>query len=218
MENIQEIFNGLERSKTSQIINKIDIDWGKHVLGIVHIAKILEPKYVTTEEIKPILKNLLLYFTGNPESEYDLNKGIALLGGVGVGKSLLFHVFKQYTMGILKTNSFRMFTAQEIVDNVEAAGVECLAQFGTLPEKPMTAYFDDVASANEIINHYGTKTNVMEKVLTMRYDVFKKYNKLTHISSNQFPTQLNEIYGIRIVDRMKEMFNLIELNGKSHRI
>lgn len=247
-----EIKKALEVKKMSLMskktaITKINIDWNVAANQIKYISLFFCPEKATTDgeyikgtgfqidkSNKNILKNLLLYFTGNnsvkyitktkndtmtnfAKSEWDFNKGICLIGGVGTGKTLLMKIFKKYTMDILAKNSFVPYSAQEIVHNVESDGLSYLKQFGTASEIPSVCYFDDVASANEIVNHFGTKTNVIESLLSMRYDVFSRYGKLTHITTNASLSQLQKLYGDRVYDRMIEMFNFIVIEDNSKR-
>lgn len=216
MDNIKKIFYG-ESQEVEPIIKHVQIDWKAHSIGIQRIANDLVPDFEIHEHIKPILKSLLLYFTGDKKSTLDLNKGIMLVGGVGTGKTLLSNIFKAYTMEIIQINSYRWYTSQEIIDSVNTEGAKYLDKFGIIADKPITCYIDDIASSNEIVMHYGTKTNVMEQLLSMRYNVYERFKKLTHVSTNMYPTELIELYGDRVVDRMKMMFNIIELKGTSRR-
>jgi DNA replication protein DnaC len=99
------------------------------------------------------------------------------------------------------TNSFRYHTSQEIIDNVNVNGVSYLNEFGTAYQNVPTIYVDDIASTGETINYFGTKINVMEQLISMRYNVYCSTRKLTHVSSNRYPNELKELYGERIVDR-----------------
>ncbi len=223
---IKEIFNGnkLGAEPEKQIMT-IPVDWSTHSKGIIKIAEHYEPNFEVTKENENILRLMLLYFTGNPlfetETKGSLNKGIMLVGGVGTGKSLLFKIFQSYTRNILLTNSFQNFTAIDIVDSVNINGVEWMQQFShnvvDKISRPIRCYIDDIASRQENVMHFGTKTNVIEQLLSLRYNVFERYGTLTHVSTNLYPASMAEFYESRIIDRMKEMFNIIELGGESFR-
>ena len=103
------------------------------------------------------------------------------------------------------------------VDQINVNGIEYLLDINYISNKPTTLYIDDVAAKNEMVNHYGTQINAIEHLLSLRYDIYTTYKKLTHISSNKTPIELKNIYGERITDRMREMFNIIKLNCKSFR-
>ena len=230
--NILEIIEKDKNVNEKSIIipQKINID--EHFEIIKKIALYLQPKYIFTEEISRILRTLLLYFSGQKEDANDknnpyaklmsLNKGILLVGGVGVGKSLIFDIFKIYTTQVLKNNGFQCHSAHSIIDilNIEGKVYYNLFKENRLDEntiKPITCYIDDIASKNEIVKHFGTEYNAIQELISIRYEVFVRHKKLTHLSTNIFPKQLKEIYGSRIIDRMREMFNIIELKGESFR-
>lgn len=232
MNEINNIFKGIkEIEKAPNTIKSIPIDWIKHSNGILNIAKHIEPNFQVTENNAKALKLLLLYFTGNTQFETEfkeitgfdgsLNKGIMLIGGVGTGKSLLFKIFKQYTMNVLFCNSYSMHSSIDIIDRVTINGIKELDLFShnlrdDKPD-PITCYIDDIASKNEEVKNYGTSISVIEQLLSIRYNIFQAYGTITHTSTNLFRKQLKETYDLRVVDRLKEMFNIIELGGESFR-
>lgn len=230
MENIKEIFNMSGPVKVPQI-QRVDVNWVKHSNGIMEIARQYEPKFKLNDHNKTVLRLFLLYFTGNPNFitelkeqrgvEGNLDKGIMLIGGVGTGKSLMFKIFRKYTRDVINTNSFLDRSAIDIIDSVNVNGVKVLEEYNhNIVDKiarPIRCYVDDIASKNELVNNYGTPINVIEQLLSIRYNIFARYGTLTHVSSNKFPAEMKELYDTRIIDRMKEMFNIIELGGKSFR-
>lgn len=217
MKTLREIFYSELEPNDDNIIKTVEINWNQHSFGIINIAKSIEPDFVINETNKDTLKQLLLYFSGSSKFDGSLRKGIMLIGSVGTGKSLLFRVFKEYTSQIIRLNSFQYHTSQEIIDNVNVKGVEYMDLFNHNYDNPITCYIDDIASRNEVIKYYGTEVNVMEQLLSIRYNIYSRYRKLTHVTSNKYPSDFKELYDDRIVDRMKEMFNIIELTGESFR-
>jgi len=246
---IRNIFEGLV-TKQEPIIKTVNIDWkgndnalwNAHAKGIVNIAKSYEPNFEVTECTKEALAYLLKYFTGAEDFTGDLNKGIYLVGTKGSGKTLLMKVFEEYTRNILKVNSFQNFSSLDIIASVNITGASFLEQFnhnfnGASVPSPITCYIDDVGSNNEIVNHFGSKFNAIEQLLTIRYNMYQRYRKITHISSNMYPIDLignplNEegesdkengkpsttvIYDSRVTERMREMFNIVELKQDSFR-
>ena len=221
MNNINEIFKGNLKPKEN-IIKTIPIVWDKHAKGIINIAKHFEPNFKVTENNKQILKSMLQYFIGDENFNGSLDKGLLSIGGVGTGKSLLFKIFKEYTMNVLNTNSYKMFTSIEIINNVNVEGTGYLKMFSDCTDesnisRPITCYIDDIASKNEKVKHYGTDVNVIEELLSLRYNVYSKHRKLTHATTNIYAKEMKEIYDARIVDRLIEMFNILELGGESFR-
>ena len=65
---------------------------------------------------------------------------------------------------------------------------------------------------------YGTEhQELIEIFLMKRYEIFQDYNKLTHVTMNAGTDDLKDIFSPRVIDRLREMFNIIELGGESFR-
>ena len=229
---IEKIFKENYEATTPSSLNTLAVNWTEHTKLISKIANHFEPRFIYNEENRLMFKLFLQYFTGSIEFEKtyldhfgtkgNLNKGLFVIGGVGVGKTLLFKIFKSYTKTILHSNSFRFYNASEIIDNVNIDGKEYLKIFSDNfidrgISNPYTIYIDDLGATNESVNHYGSKTNVIEELLSVRHNVYERYNKLTHVSTNLYSKDLKERYGIRIIDRIKGMYNIIEFKGESKR-
>lgn len=233
--NIKKIITEIKKDNllvSPNIIIKLNIDIDKHFELLKEIAKYVKSDYLFTENINQILKLLLLYFAGQEEfismynkiyeREGTLQKGILLIGSVGSGKSLIFEIFKLYTSRILHKNSYQIFQSNDIIDGLNIQGKIYFNKFSYNRSNnntlcPITCYIDDIGSRNEIVNYYGSEYNTIQELITIRYNIFTKYRKLTHLSTNLYPNKLKEIYGERLIDRMREMFNIIELNGTSFR-
>lgn len=228
--NILEIFHkGIESKRLIIKPKPIKVDINKHAKGILNIAKHFCRDFQITNDLKPVMGLMLLYFTSSDrfESEFkrlqgnegSLQKGLFLMGGVGTGKTILFKIFREYAMNVIKANGFREHKAADVIKDVKENGTTAIRRYVICPsyQKPFVCYFDDLAASTDEINDYGTKVNVMEQVFTDRYIQFQRNGVITHASSNMFPKQLEKVYDVRIIDRFKEMFNFIELNGKSFR-
>jgi len=64
--------------------------------------------------------------------------------------------------------------------------------------------------------HYGTGINVVQIILQLRYEVRREF--ITLATTNLNPDiEFESKYGDYIADRVKEMFNVIEIKGKSRR-
>ena len=222
METVENIFNYGNLEQTN-IIKSVQVDWKHHTHGIMNLIRAKEPNYKLTDTHKEILNYLLQYFTGSNKFPDSLNKGLWVVGNVGSGKTLLFEVFKQYTGEVIRNNSFNYYTANEIISNCETTGTEFLKQFSDNMENnkpyPRTLYIDDCFSGSDKINHYGTVKNVIEQVIELRYNVFKRYRKLTHISTNVLPGDVADLFvdSDRLSSRMEEMFNKIKLDSNDWR-
>jgi len=201
-----------EFSEFEKQIKNIYISFGKLLVGEGFLVK---------KEFSKIITNLLIYFTGNT-GEYDLNKGIYLVGDYGVGKSTIFTILRKLLAHIsltdnfgkkLNPNGFQITSVEQIIDVYKKDG--SLDYFGFRKEsKPLHLCINEFGKdVNEKI--YGTQANeLINSLFMIRYELFQQ-GYLTHCTSNFHPKDL-KIEKI-IADRMKEMFNFIELKGESFR-
>lgn len=170
--------------------------------------------YIVTEQNRYIITDLLKYFTGNA-GEYDLNKGIYIYGYYGLGKTILMAAIRKLlaTYFPFNPNGFLSVSLEKIIENYKEAGNVSKYGYG-INDNPINLCIDEFGKEmNEKI--YGTKAdNVIHSLLMMRYELFQA-GKLTHVTSNYSPEDIN-IEPI-IKDRMAEMFNFIEINGDSFR-
>ena len=78
-------------------------------------------------------------------------------------------------------------------------------------------YIDDLGREDATVTSYADRDiKVMHDLIFIRYQAFKQGYK-THFSSNLGFGELQERYGIPIVDRIKEMCDIVEFKGESLR-
>ena len=165
---------------------------------------------------------LAKYFTCTSE-KLDPSKGILLYGEVGTGKSETMRIYRILLSEIERRlrNAGHNFTPRvykirsciEIVEQMKASkSSEAIVEYfdGDM-------MFDDVGYEDTQTKIYGNENNFMQTILSARYDRFKSSGVITHLTSNYTPEQLGELYGIRIADRIHEMFNFVEMKGSSFR-
>lgn len=161
-----------------------------------------------------IITNLLIYFTGNA-GNYDLNKGIYIYGDYGLGKTILMASIRKLLAIYFpfNANGFLSVSLEKIIEHYKNTGNVTKYGYG-INDNPINLCIDEFGKEmNEKI--YGTSAdNVIHSLFMMRYELFQK-GKLTHVTSNFNPNEIN-IEPI-IKDRMAEMFNFIEIKGESFR-
>ncbi|MPR36581.1 ATPase [Salmonirosea aquatica] len=175
-----------------------------------------EQPYAVDADIRSAFNLLCLYFTSDPRFEqagFKLRKGIMLTGPRGCGKTWLMELCSFNPKG-----PYSVHVCQNIVDEFLAKdnAMSTLGKYSS--NRPVDApshwghsiagrFFDDLGDESRAVS-YGNERNVMEDILMERYRSVPHHT--THVTSNLTLDQLTEFYGGRLVDRLREMFNIIE--------
>lgn len=201
-----------------------------------------KPVFMVDDANREVMKALCLYFMNSPEFEqlqvknehgelvpanWKLNKGIALVGGVGRGKTKMMQMF-----AINKRQIFEVLNAQELsalfVRKGEQGGYEMIEQFRSIHRPDLIKHednlwqervglcIDDVGTEDEKVS-FGNRSNVISEILAARYGNTKLLKCMTHITTNLGINGIKQKYGERIQSRVLEMFNIIELPGGDRR-
>jgi DNA replication protein DnaC len=210
-----------------------------------------EPGRFTTEELRGKLKGsknqlgksfmvdndnraqvdlICQYFALDPKfeesGEYRLDKGLALMGNVGVGKTYLMAFFFQN-----QNASYVMANCRKIEGQwVEQASVKdkngrgIIEQYsgpiqGSVNANPfghtsLGVCFDDLGTETSPSKAYGEEKNVLAEILMNRYETRMPYN-LTHVTTNLSAHDIGIKYGVRVRDRFREMFNVINFPNEA---
>lgn len=200
-------------------------------------AKILAPvsfKQYTPEEIfaileahprikvdafnRRIIKLMCLYFTRDErcaDSGLDVNKGLFLYGGTGVGKTTLMEFFRR-NMNHCYSIVPCVEIARDFASHGDKGGWDVVPKYSknrdivassqNFGQNKSGFCFDDLGQEPET-KSYGESVRIMGPILEARY-VFGKFNS-THVTSNATPEQIEEYYGKRVRSRMAEMFNVM---------
>ncbi len=159
-----------------------------------------------------VINQLWLYITNDPMFNGDLQKGLFISGNIGTGKTLLMLTFLE-VMKKATGRGYESVFPESIHQVFKARG---LAYF---KQRPML--FDDVTREPERVEGYWGE-NPIRQLIMHRYR-FPSQNYATanvQIFSNGKIKHDNAIikrYGAMVFDRMREMFNFLELTGKSRR-
>jgi DNA replication protein DnaC len=175
--------------------------------------KILEENYCedTNFEINShntyVINQLYYYLVMSDNFNGNLKKGIILCGPYGTGKTTILEIIKRIIEKVtIKRITF--VSSMKLPELFEEKGMDYYYR------RPII--LDEIGREAKEINDYGTKKYPMIELLTHRYN----HKALTFGTSNFSEDKLtgkNCIYGEYIGERLKEMFNFIELKGNSRR-
>ena len=152
----------------------------------------------------------------------DYDKGLWLFGDLGRGKSTALMALRRYLIGVraryydIEKKDTRLGsywqTASQLASLYASDGQAALAQYYA----PTCCLFIDELGREPIpASNYGTKMNVLQFLLQMRYD--NRRTSVTHVTTNISIDQIAAFYGDYIADRCLEMFNFIKHSGESLR-
>jgi len=176
-------------------------------------TELISSDYVIDQDNDQMIENLILYFIGDPLFPGDLSKGLLMVGGLGTGKTTLFKIFREILTGLqIKDWNLRVVKCTEVVEAWEHTGWEGVAKY-----KTGAWCFDDLGEENLEANHYGSRYNVMAKILSDRYERWQDEGQITHISTNYIPSLLESKYGERVMDRIAHMSNAMLFNKQINR-
>lgn len=168
--------------------------------------------FILDEYNEPVILQLYLYFTNDSAFCGDLCKGIMLQGKFGCGKTLIFETFSLIHNYFIQKFHFRVplltfIKSVTLQENIEKHSVQQYTQ------RPLI--IDEFGRESKTIQNYGNITRPISELLSIRSDI----GVITHGTTNfTFQTlSSDDFYGGMIGDRLKSMFNFIELKGDSRR-
>lgn len=158
-----------------------------------------------------LLITALCYFLSRDERfekelGFSFKKGLLIRGVSGLGKTHLVRCLEQNEL-----NPVLVLSMIEITDDIKQDG-EYEIKLG----RNKIIYLDDVGTEEPIVNHYGTKITFFKNFIEMVYLKNKTYGNLIISTNNSF-SEIEEKYGFRVRSRMKDMFNIIDLQGQDMR-
>lgn len=183
----------------------------------------VEPKFNPAHANREILNTIFAWIWKDERLNalhVDFGKGFFLYGDLGRGKTMTMMAMRKYMNSVKRRYDMRddyrlgawWKTASELANIYATDGQPALIQYAA---DDVNIVIDEFGREPIPANNYGTKMNVLQFLLQLRYD--HRLTSVTHITTNMGPDNLEPLYGDYVADRCKEMFNFIEFNGKSLR-
>lgn len=187
------------------------------------VAKKMVPDFVIDSDNSNQLEYVENYFNGtiNPK------KGLLITGSVGTGKTTFFKIAKEYNRSRSYPYDLRICPSFDICKDFMKDGYDGYGKYVefTISEiqrgiyngaKEIELVIDDLGY-DKPIQYFGNTVDITGELILRRYENFVRYGNRTHATSNLDVKDLKERYGIRVYDRMIEMFNIVVLTGGSRR-
>ena len=185
----------------------------------------VEPKFNVRNADARILNSIVAWVWRRSEISslgLDYNKGLFFYGSLGRGKTMTLLALRKYLISVnsryhnIKKADFRLGTywksASELANLYAADGQTALEMYY---DQDCCLFIDEMGREPNPANNFGTKLDVIQFLLQMRYD--HRRTSVTHITTNLTLEQIAAKYGSYIADRCLEMFNFIEFKGESLR-
>lgn len=200
-------------------------------LMLYRIEKKFEKKFLLDDSNMVVFEMLCNYF-GNSVTfnslcgsmgieNPSLDKGLFLVGNFGTGKTWMLKLFMQN-----QRQCYFIKPAKDVADDFQEYGEDGMNEYldkrknaindSSVFFQPHSGLCIDDLGTEDIKVHFGNKKNVIGDLIE------KKYSRgsigiFFHATTNLTAEQLNEFYGGRVVSRMREIFNFIELPGNDRR-
>jgi hypothetical protein len=179
--------------------------------------------FIVDDHNRSLFEKLCLYFTDTKDFEvggYSLNKGILIMGNVGVGKTDLMRFFQKNKKCCYKVVSCNDVSADYLIYKDEFDGIYstptrmAINDADVFFQRVRGFCFDDLGT-EDVKNAFGNKKNVMADVILDIYA--KKIYGCFHVTTNLSSDEIEATYGSRVKSRLREMFNVFELPGIDRR-
>lgn len=167
-------------------------------------------KYIADDSTLEKIKKAAKWLCG------DYKVGLLLYGSVGSGKTTLAKAICNL-IGILYGGSSisaeRRGVYRVSALNLAKSVVDDPAYFARLKNQELL-FIDDVGTEPESVKSWGNEFSPVTELIYARYD----RQLFTIATSNLNDEEFGERYGVRIADRMEEMFERLHYKQNSYRI
>lgn len=162
--------------------------------------------------------SLIQYFKGDKlfikDKNTILEKGLFIRGTVGFGKSIGMKIFSN-DFYKNRQRHFQFYTLQTLVIEYLTNG---LIGLETILRKKFAICIDEIGVETIPLSYFGNNINIVQYIIERRYLEYQNNRKaITHFTTNLTPKQIEQFYGERSRDRLKEMCNDIVVTGNSKR-
>lgn len=152
----------------------------------------------------------------NVKNDNSFTKGLLIFGDYGVGKTMLFESLQAIGKKLIHDRGigdlwFPKISCGSFVDNymIEVK----------LPNNIRTWTIEDYYKGRLYIDDLGFEKLAFNSTELLGQLLFERHKKqaITFVTTNLKPSEITKRYGMRIGDRLPEMFNIINWQGKSYR-
>lgn len=141
-------------------------------------------------------------------------RGLLLLGKAGTGKTFFFETFS-CTENIVSASRF-VDSYRRFQNYNDGFWFDSFKVRDSHTGERHSAVIDDLGKEPKCVL-FGQVEEVLDRVICQRYEDWRRCKCLTHFTANLGITELDQRYGRRITDRLREMCTLVTFSGQSQR-
>lgn len=159
---------------------------------------------------------------GAGKSNWHIDRGITIIGPVGVGKDEIFRKLRLYLSYLRSPYGYASKVVWKYASEFskEKVGFKAFDN-----EYTGNVYYEELCLTDEktrlpireTAQLFGNKVLAGEELIKLRYDLWKMNGWQTHFSTNANEDILEDIYGHRGYSRLKEMTNIMFMEGDNRR-
>lgn len=167
-----------------------------------------------------VVMQLLAYFLRDEgmarRMGMQLDKGILLSGPAGCGKRALMHLMGLFSTGPLKPVNR---SSRKVCWEFSGKGIQVIESYtsGAFTRdalEPVTYCFHDLGR-EPLVNYFGAACSIMPEILFRRYQLFRRWKMITHVTTRLDINELSAIYGPGLINKVLPMFNLVAFDPRS---
>lgn len=156
-----------------------------------------------------------------PFGDLRVGQGLLISGPVGTGKTLLMSALDRASVmsggpSFPVVNAIRIVKEYNRSDEGKTAdktgGDNVILRYAAMPLLTI-----DDAVKEEDGKHYGKVANVIDEIIALRYERWRRGECLTNMTTNGGPEDMTGRYDVRTVSRMVEMMGEVRLAGPDRR-
>jgi len=207
-----------ERKKHEVLRFAFPFEYEQYLQLLIQSANIVLEKrrekttFVIDKHNEQVIKQLYLYLRLDERFDGDLQKGIMLMGKYGCGKTIILESIVEMYNTIIRELHFQRPLLKFIrsIDLLETLKEKPIKSFSLLP-----LVIDEFGREPKQIMDFGNLRSPVIELLCERYDTGAWTHGTTNFTLDTLYAE-NQ-YGRMTGDRLKSMFNFIELKGDSRR-
>lgn len=177
----------------------------------------LNREYCVDDYNKNVIRQLYYYLIGDQDKcEWNIHKGIYMMGKIGCGKSVLMYAHLS-VQDMLTQKITKSVHSKQLIDLIKSEGIDAL--------KIRPLFIDELGRENLESKDWGNVIKPVVDLFALRYEFGGRTYATSNFTLDTLESTRDENgkvtgqrYGNFIRTRMDEMFNIVVLPGENRRL